>query len=248
MRDYGLLMLEQCLNAVTASNGIALSLFIGGLFGSITHCAFMCAPFVIAQTHSEQNLVPLLQRLNGYALLPYHLGRITTYIFLGIIFSSILNLAYLFSPLKLILTAPLLMLAGLMFLTSAFPKLVIIFPWVQSIKFPIPARFITGVLSKLSTKMPIFQRYFMGVLLGFIPCGLVISALMATASTGDPFKAAIGMLAFGIGTIPALIGVAIGGNIFKKALPNLSNRLRQGFMLGSALWLFILASQALIYS
>ena len=47
--------------------------------------------------------------------------------------------------------------------------------------------------------------------MGFLPCGFLYSALTASAATTDPFGGAVAMLAFGLGTIPALIVVGIAG-------------------------------------
>jgi sulfite exporter TauE/SafE len=56
------------------------------------------------------------------------------------------------------------------------------------------------------------KGYLLGVLLGFIPCGLLYGALTAAASTGDPLAGAFGMGAFVLGTIPTLFAVALLGH------------------------------------
>lgn len=238
-------MLEQCLHAITSNGGLISSLFIGGLVGSTTHCTMMCGAFILAQSPKSQTNQPFLIRLKGAALLPYHLGRITTYVFLGILFSSVLNLAFLFQPLRIILIAPLLILAGIMFITLAFPNLQHVFPWVQKIRIPVPYRRISKAVGGLSPNMSVLNRYFMGILLGFIPCGLVVSALMASSAANNVLGAALAMSAFGLGTIPALFGLALGGDLIKRSFPKAEKKLTQGLMLGSAVWLFILAGQAI---
>src|SRR3990170_584399 len=64
------------------------ALFAAGLVGGIGHCAGMCGPFVLAQAEARLAAVPAarlgeLHRVAGAALLPYHLGRLTTYAGLG---------------------------------------------------------------------------------------------------------------------------------------------------------------------
>src|SRR5512145_2116481 len=71
----------------TAETLIA-ALFLAGLAGGAAHCAGMCGPFVLAQTAGRLAAVPVerfgrLTRLGGALLLPYHLGRATTYAGLG---------------------------------------------------------------------------------------------------------------------------------------------------------------------
>jgi sulfite exporter TauE/SafE len=50
----------------------------------------------------------------------------------------------------------------------------------------------------------------MGLLWGFLPCGLVYSVLLMAAATGAPLTAAATMVVFGIGTLPPLLGLTLG--------------------------------------
>ena len=63
-------------NSLRSNAPLVLALFMAGLVGSAGHCAGMCGPFVLAQVGARTQL----NRLAGSALLPYHLGRGTTYI------------------------------------------------------------------------------------------------------------------------------------------------------------------------
>ena len=56
----------------------------------------------------------------------------------------------------------------------------------------------------------------LGLLLSGLPCGLLYAALAAAAATGSALAGAIVMLAFCLGTIPALIGVALMGRLFLR--------------------------------
>jgi uncharacterized protein len=60
----------------------------------------------------------------------------------------------------------------------------------------------------------------LGALNGLLPCGLVYSALLVTATTGGPLPGALGMVVFGLGTLPALLIVGMGAGA-------LSPRVRQ---------------------
>jgi sulfite exporter TauE/SafE len=60
----------------------------------------------------------------------------------------------------------------------------------------------------------------LGALNGLLPCGLVYSALLVSATTGGPLPGALGMVLFGLGTLPALFVVGMGAGA-------LSPRLRQ---------------------
>jgi uncharacterized protein len=59
-----------------------------------------------------------------------------------------------------------------------------------------------------------FKNYFLGILLGFIPCGLLYGAIATVVSLNNKTAAILAMLAFGVGTIPALFLTACGGYWF----------------------------------
>ncbi|MBC7801099.1 MAG: hypothetical protein H7Z10_10790, partial [Gemmatimonadaceae bacterium] len=76
-------MIAQCLGGLSAlaeGGGVPalmLALFVMGLAGGATHCAGLCAPFVLAQSAAVAHAGPgldlggtVLRRLSGAALLP----------------------------------------------------------------------------------------------------------------------------------------------------------------------------------
>ena len=68
--------------------GLPASLFAAGLAGSLVHCVGMCGPFVLGQVVGDVERAARKpygewHRLAGAALMPYHLGRLTTYTLLG---------------------------------------------------------------------------------------------------------------------------------------------------------------------
>jgi sulfite exporter TauE/SafE len=56
----------------------------------------------------------------------------------------------------------------------------------------------------------------LGVLLSALPCGLLYAALAAAAAGGSALAGGLGMMAFVLGTVPALCGVALLGRFFAK--------------------------------
>ena len=230
-------MFAECAHALTTHYGLTASLFIAGLVGSVTHCAGMCAPFVLAQTGNDVEL----RRTTSSLLLPYHLGRMTTYIGLGVLVHSIVNLAYLFSDVKTLITVPLLLLAGIVFLVSAFPALASLFPWATKMKLPNFFAMIANKGSRLIRTQGTGSRYLLGIMLGFMPCGLVIAALMAAATAPSTLQAATAVAAFAIGTMPSLMAISLCGAGLKQKFPSLSQRISRFAMVVSSLWLFTLA-------
>ena len=189
-----------------------------GFFGGFTHCVGMCGPFVITQTTNRLAQLPLekfygFERLKNLALLPYQFGRITTYSLIGFL-SSLLaeNIGDLVG--FRFLSAFLLMLASAFFFSLVFGgKLKL------SFKSPILQRFAFFTLKKISYLFQNprgFRGYILGLILGFIPCGLLYGAFLISAAISNPFLAAIGMCFFGLATFPSLFLTACGGSFLQK--------------------------------
>lgn len=203
----------------------------------MTHCAGMCGPFVLAQTKSG----PMLQKPASSLLLPYHLGRMTTYVMLGILLHSVINLSYLFSETRVLITVPLLTLAGIIFLVNAFPKLNAVFPWATNIRLPAFLSIIAQRGHHLLQTHGNPSRYLLGLTLGLMPCGLVVAALMASATAPTTSQAALAMAAFSLGTMPSLILIGLFGQGLGQKFPALSQHASRIAMVASSLWLFTLA-------
>lgn len=210
------------------------SLFIFGLLGGFSHCAGMCGPFVLTQVGNRLGKISIEQatvfkKLSGLALLPYHCGRITTYCFITI------SSSYLSKNLKNIIAFK--YLAGFLLFIGA---LIIFNSTIAKIKFPfkIPPNstnespkvncgtfsFLKNQLKNLINSLFLnptgLKNYFLGIVLGFIPCGLVYGAIVTSLSLDNYLAVLLAMLAFGIGTIPALFLTGCGGYWFFSGLKN----------------------------
>jgi hypothetical protein len=128
----------QCVPPIISGSewGWVLSLFLAGLTGGFMHCVLMCGPFVLAAQKNQ------LGRVASVLLLPYHLGRLVTYSLLGVLANFFLNAAFFASPLRDLVSAVFLGLAGLLFLAQAFPSLYKFLPFLTQIKVPLPSRWI----------------------------------------------------------------------------------------------------------
>lgn len=76
-----------------------------------------------------------------------------------------------------------------------------------------PVAFLGKALNKLSGLPGALAK---GAIWGFLPCGLVYSALVYSALSGGPWRGAAVMAGFGMGTIPALIATAFGVNFLTR--------------------------------
>ncbi|MFQ5749007.1 MAG: sulfite exporter TauE/SafE family protein [Planctomycetota bacterium] len=76
----------------------------------------------------------------------------------------------------------------------------------------------------------------LGFLNGFLPCGLVVGAVLIAASTGSPARGAGVMLLFGISTGPALLFPALAGRAAARAPRRGIRRLAGLLLVALALW------------
>jgi len=198
--------------------GRPAGLLLFGLVGGVSHCAGMCGPFVLSQVGSRLSELPLdhsygLARLRGIALLPYHAGRLTTYSLLGAVAAGLAG-GVERVLLQGLLPALALALAALLLLAIASGRIAL----VTGSQGASPAT--GGLLGWLPLK-GLFRRptglngYLLGLGLGFLPCGLIYSALLLAGASGDWRQGGLMMLAFAIGTMPGLLlvgffGAAIG--------------------------------------
>ena len=207
------LIAAHCQVALRDNAPLILALFMAGLVGSAGHCAGMCGPFVLAQVGARVGF----GRLGGAALLPYHIGRGTTYIALGMLLAAPIGLLSRLEPLRWI-PALMLVAAAALFLLQALRGWNVIGSGVPGF-----LQHAGGLFAK-----PLGWRgYALGVVLGFLPCGLLYAALGAAAATADPIAAGAGMLGFVLGTIPMLVAIALVGqgaaahwrDLARKAMP-----------------------------
>lgn len=157
---------------------------MAGLIGS-PHCAGMCGPFALACGESIPKLIP------------WHLGRLTTYTVLGAIAGSLGS----------IVPGPgwigTLVSTGLMVwfaatLAGMVPEPKLVFPGLSKV-------------SSLLLKGPHARtRFAFGLANGLLPCGLVYAALSIPVAAGNALVGAVAMLAFGLGTVPILSLLGIG--------------------------------------
>jgi hypothetical protein len=180
-------------------NGL-LALFIVGLLGG-GHCAGMCGGIVGALSLQSPNIA------NGGGAsvlvhLAYNLGRIASYVLAGLLagllgqaagnLMAVQNGLYLFASLMLIAMG-LYLLGVTQFLTPVERGGQVLWQRIQ----PLTRRFLP--VGGVAQALPL------GLLWGWLPCGLVYSALTTALAAGSATKGALLMLAFGLGTLPNLL-------------------------------------------
>ncbi|MCW9040566.1 MAG: sulfite exporter TauE/SafE family protein [Rhodospirillales bacterium] len=224
------------------------SLFAAGLIGSLTHCVGMCGPFVLSQVTARLDAVPAagmreFHRLTGAALLPYHLGRLTTYAALGAVGGSLAGGVVTTLPGLRGLSAGLLALAAVLFMGYGLQRLGLSLPRFLSgdAKTGSWSRVVSRVAGPLFGNPRGWRGFVLGLFLGFIPCGLLYGGLAAAASAGGALAGAMAMGAFGLGTIPGLFAVGLAGHLSVRRWEGLASKVAPGLMVVNALILSYMA-------
>jgi uncharacterized protein len=189
--------------------------FAMGLFSSM-HCIGMCGSIIGTLTLS---LSPDI-RNNKARLLPfvfnYNLGRVTSYTIAGGLAGivgvlMIMPFGELHGHRILQLLSALIMMSAGLYIAGWFPR----FAYIEKIG----TRFwkkIEPFGRKLIPVKTYTQAYLFGMVWGWLPCGLVYTALAVAATAGDVSKSALTMLAFGFGTLPAVMGVGIMTSVLTR--------------------------------
>ncbi|WP_284155054.1 sulfite exporter TauE/SafE family protein [Sulfuricystis thermophila] len=174
-----------------------LALFIVGLLGG-GHCAGMCGGIVGAFSLQA----PRQGAAALFVQLAYNLGRIASYVTAGLIAGwlgqaagsllALQNGLYLFASLMLVAMG-LYLLGVTQFLAPLERGGQRLWRRIQ----PLTSRFLP--VRGIAQALPL------GLLWGWLPCGLVYSALTTALAAGSAVKGALLMLAFGLGTLPNLL-------------------------------------------
>jgi sulfite exporter TauE/SafE len=197
--------------------------FAAGLLGS-AHCLGMCAG--ISGLFAAGASVTALKTQLPLAI-AYNVGRILSYTFLGIVVALIGKTAVGAIP---SLAGPVRLLSGLLIavvgLQVAFNlRLLAPIEKAGALIWNRLAPRATGLIP--ATSVP--KAAGLGLLWGWLPCGLVYSILLIAATTAEATSGALVMIAFGLGTLPAMI--ATGLSAAKVAAFASRNRVASGLLI-----------------
>ena len=182
--------------------------FVMGLFSSM-HCIGMCGSIIGTLTlslspdirNSKKRLLPFVFN--------YNFGRITSYAIAGLLVGTIealltMHLGETHGHRFLQLLSAVIMASAGLYIAGWFPR----FAYIEKTGMFLWKK-IEPYGRKLIPVKNLKQAYLFGMIWGWLPCGLVYSALALAATAGDASKSSLTMLAFGLGTLPAVIGVGV---------------------------------------
>lgn len=191
-----------------------LSALISGLVGS-AHCMGMCGGVASALALGVERK----GAVSRFAVLfSYNIGRISTYFFLGILAGTLgLGITGAFSPNQA--TLMLRVIAGAMMIAMG---LYVAGWWFGIQKIEKAGGLLWSKIQPFTSKlMPVknpTQALLLGLLWGFLPCGLVYSAMTLAVTAGDWQGGATVMFAFGLGTLPSMLAAGVFANAVKSLL------------------------------
>lgn len=168
-----------------------------GFLGSF-HCVGMCGPIALALP--VHNNPPMLKNM---LIVLYNLGRITTYSLFGLLAGTV-GKSFAMAGLQQGLSIAI----GVILLASVF------LPFKNSLSGYSFFLWIKTSFNKMFSKGTRTSLFIVGMLNGFLPCGLVYMGIAGATATADLLKGTLFMTAFGLGTAPMMFAVPhIGSNI-----------------------------------
>jgi len=191
-----------------------------GFFGSFGHCMGMCGPLAAAfsLSHKQETQPKWQEQLSFHILL--NLGRLVSYALVGAAIAalgSILiaggQMAGSGSALRrgiALLTGVMLIWFGIVQIQPKFlPRIPFLHPLIQG---KLHNR-LSGAMVKLSLNNRWWTPAGLGIVWGLMPCGFLYAAQIKAAETGNLWMGAATMLAFGLGTLPTMLGVGVSTSL-----------------------------------
>lgn len=186
-----------------------ITALIFGLVSSL-HCIGMCGPIAMILPVSKNN-----QSKKAMQIFTYHIGRISAYSILGLVFGLFgkgLYIAGLQQQMSIVVGI-------LMILFVLIPQ-----NKLGSLNFLKPIYKLTSKLKKALgsqfKKQDVKSLYMIGFFNGFLPCGMVYVALFGALATQNIALGMLYMVLFGIGTIPLMSSVVYVRDLFSTKVRN----------------------------
>ncbi len=225
-----------------ATQGAALlSLFLTGLAGSL-HCVGMCGPLLLGFS----SVLDADRKRPHLDFAYYHAGRLWTYGLLGLIV-GFAGAGLREGAIDLGWQRPLAIGVSLLVIGSGAAALGLI----PGLRFELSSPGTCLKPLKPGSWLATFLheprrsgRLLLGAVMGLLPCGMVYTVLLIAATLPNPLYSALGMICFGVGTLPALSAVVFAGRLVPHRLRAAGTRLAAALLVG--IGLFMLARSLLV--
>jgi hypothetical protein len=192
-----------------------VSMFMLGILGT-GHCIGMCGPLVIAFPARSGRFASHLY---------YHLGRILTYVAIGSVMGGVgaglAEIAAASGGNYPVWVARIQMgvsfVAALFLLVFGLSRLGIISePGWMAMASPDKIPGYRKLLKSAFTKNRQAEMLLLGMMMGFLPCGLSFAAFTRALPSGSPITGAALVFAFALGTVPGLLLLGTGASGFAR--------------------------------
>ena len=185
--------------------------FTTALFGS-GHCIGMCGGLVTALGLSSDG-----RRAGLTFHLLYNLGRTLTYSLIGLAVGW-LGSAMVYKHALQGVTRYLLLGSDILVILAGLGTAGL-FRWLNLslFEFAGPIQSMTKATRSLRKLPAAASALPLGVLFGFLPCGFLYAMILTAAQSADTLKGGLIMLAFGLGTLPALFFVGSAAHLIGHA-------------------------------
>ncbi len=188
------------------------------------HCAGMCGVFALRAGSGQESgggRTPLRMAL-------YLSGKTFTYVFLGavagLLGAHVLDTFAGAQPWLAVAVGAVLVIAGVRLLVPPSAR------WLMWR----PVRLVSEMLAPAFRAAHGAERhggpFALGLATGFLPCGVVYLAAIQGAALGTPFRGALLMAAFGLGTVPVLLAVGLLGRAALSRIGPMRLRLAGGIV------------------
>jgi len=194
------------------------TVFVIGFLGGFGHCIGMCGGFVMTYTLRIQENDVITHPSRWQVLSPhllYNSGRVLTYVILGEIFGflggsmGVIFAMRDFQGILEVFAGSVMVLMGI--------ELAGWIPNVAPDSFPGVSKF-KNLVHSMFNRVNRRSIFVLGIVLGFIPCGLVYAAGAKAAATQSVTGGMLTMLMFGLGTFPAMVITGLTVNIISIKL------------------------------
>ena len=185
------------------------SAFILGLISSL-HCVGMCGPIAMMLPVDHQNEAKKVTQI-----ITYHLGRLTAYATIGLIF-GLLGRGFFLAGLqqKMSIFIGLAMILVVLIPERIFSKYNFSKPVYKVISN------LKSTLGKQLKSKSYKSLFTIGLLNGFLPCGMVYVALFGAIAMQSAGFGVLYMLLFGLGTVPLMTIVVYIHSLLKLPFRN----------------------------
>jgi sulfite exporter TauE/SafE/copper chaperone CopZ/plastocyanin len=209
------------LHLVLVDTSSALPAFVlFGLLAGISSCAALVGGLVLSVSRSWGT------DGNGKSCLSFNLGRLVAYGAAGALLGSLGSAFRISAP------AAALLVFAVSFVMAALGLQMLGVPGAERLRLPFSGE---GTSRKgKGTRAP----FLLGASTVFLPCGFSITVQGVALLSGDPFRGALVMLAFALGTAPSLLAIGIAGTRFLShpRFSRLAGRIAGALVLMAALY------------